>query len=179
VTKDNANPTLTPDFPRRGFGADINSRIFVGSVDWTPSEKFGLSSGYTHTHVTSEAQVIFFVNSARQDGISRYFMKDNFAFINTFIQFHPRVSLMTGYRFQKDTGQGDREPASIAELIGSYPLQFQTPEFRLAVKVAKNVEWIAGYQWYDYKEKFPNLQHYNAHLPYTSLRIFFDRGKGE
>jgi hypothetical protein len=179
VTKDNTNPTLTPDFPRRDFGADINSRIFVGSVDWTPNQKFGLSSGYTHTHVTSQAQVIFFFNSVRQDGISRYFMKDNFAFINTFIQFHPRVSLTTGYRFQKDSGQGDRLPASPAELIGSYPLQFQTPEFRLAVKVAKNVDWIAGYQWYDYKEKFQNLQHYNAHLPYTSLRIYFDRGRGE
>jgi hypothetical protein len=179
VTRDNTNPTLTPDFPRREFGADINSRIFVGSVDWTPNEKFGLSSGYTHTHVTSEAQVIFFFNSLRQDGISRYFMKDHFAFINTFIQFHPRVSLTTGYRFQKDAGQGNRVPASPAELIGSYPLQFQTPEFRLAVRMTKNVEWIAGYQWYDYKERFQNIQHYNAHLPYTSLRISFDRGRGE
>jgi hypothetical protein len=179
VTKDNTNPTLTPGFPQREFGTDINSRIFVGSLDWTPNEKFGLSSGYTHTHVTSQAQVIFFANSARQDGISRYFMKDNFAFINTFIQFHPRVSLASGYRFQKDSGQGDREPASPAELIGSNPLQFQSPEFRLGVRVAKNVEWIAGYQWYDYKEKFPNLQRYSAHLPYTSVRIFFDRGRGE
>ncbi len=179
VTKDNNNPTLTPEFPFRDFGVDINSRIYTGSVDWTPNEKFFLSSGYTYTRLTSQAQVIFFSNFQQLDGLSRYFFRDHFGFINTSIQLHPRATLFAGYFISKDNGAGDRKPVSAAELIGSYPLQFQSPEFRLSIRLTKNIDWIAGYRWYDYKEDFPNLQKYNAHLPYMSVKISFDRGKGE
>ncbi|MCI0487586.1 MAG: hypothetical protein L0229_13420 [Blastocatellia bacterium] len=177
VTKDNNNPTRTEEFPFRDFGADINSRVYSGSVDWTLNDKFYLSSGYTYTHLTSEAQVVFFFNSVLQDGLSRYFLRDHFAFINTTVQLHPRARLFAGYNIHNDRGQGDREPLSSAELIGSFPLQFQSPEFRLDLKLTRNIDWVAGYKWYDYKEKPERLQNYNAHLPYFALRFNFDRGR--
>lgn len=173
VTKDNTNPSIGID--GQNFGADINTRIFTGSADWTPSGKFTLSSGYTHTHVTSEAEVIFFLTgSVKTSGISRYFMKDNFAFITAYCQLHPRVHLYGGYRIHKDPGQEDRLPATNV-LISSYPYQFQSPEMRISVKLNNRMDWIAGYQYFDFKEKFINNQFYQAHLPYTSIRFYFGR----
>jgi hypothetical protein len=43
------------------------------------------------------------------------------------------------------------------------------------LKVNKNVDWIAGYQYVAYQEQFPKGDFYRAHLPYTSLRISFGR----
>jgi len=41
----------------------------------------------------------------------------------------------------------------------------------------KNMDWIAGYQYIDYKERFVNNQFYQAHLPYTSLRVYMGRAE--
>ena len=62
-------------------------------------------------------------------------------------------------------------------MITSYPVQFQSPEFRLAVKLHDRLDWNVGYQYFDFKEKFVNQQFYQAHLPYTSLKFYFNRPK--
>lgn len=173
VSRDNTNPSVNID--GKDFGVDVNSRIFTGTVDWTPNQKFYLSSGYNYTHLVSQAEVVFFLpSSVRATGLSRYFMKDNFAFINTYVEMHPRARLYAGYRFHKDPGQEDRVGFPTV-LIGSYPYQFQSPEVRLQFKLRSRMDWIAGYQYYDFKEKFVNNQFYQAHLPYTSLRFYFGR----
>lgn len=172
TTKDNTNPSLDQDL--QGFGADINSRAFSSSVDWTPSEKFNLTSGYSYFHVTSETNVVFFETGVRTEGLARYFMKDHFAFMTAYYEPHPRVRLYGAYRIHNDRGQGDRV-STTALLLTSFPYQLQSPEFKLSVKLHRNVDWIAGYQYFDYKERFVNDQFYQAHLPYTSLRIYFGK----
>ena len=104
-------------------------------------------------------------------------MRDHFGFLNLYVQPHARVSFFGSYRIHKDTGQGDRVPTSPAIFISSYPLQFQSPEARISIKLHDHLDWNLGYQYFDYKERFFNNQFYHAHLPYTSLRIYFDRGK--
>ena len=183
VTKDNSNPSLTDAIARQDFGADVNSRVYSGSVDWSPSAKFSLDSGYVHNHLTSDAVIVFFApppggtTSVRTTGLSRYFVRDNYAYLNTYIQLHPRATLFAGYRIHRDKGQGDRV-SSPTVLIGSYPVQFSSPEFRLAVRLHDRVDWNVGYQYFDFKERFVNNQFYQAHLPYTSLRFYFGRGNG-
>ena len=174
VTKDNTNPALTDPITLQRFGAAINTRIYSGSADWTPCPKFSLSSGYTYSHITSDADIIFFANSVRTAGLSRYFLRDNFAFLNTWWELHPRATLYASYRINHDSGQGDRV-SSPTVLVGSYPQQFQTPEFRLAVKLHNRVDWNVGYQYFSFQEKFGNLQWYQTHLPYTSLRFYLNR----
>jgi len=174
VTKDNTNPSPLNNLATAGSGVSVKSRIFTGSVDWTPSDKFNISSGYTHSHLTSEAEIIFFNNNVEVNGLSRYFMAENYFFVSTFAQVHPRLRLYAGYRINKDPGQGEHISAPTV-LVGSFPYQSQSPEFKIAVKLHQRVDWIAGYQYFDYKETFLNLQHYRAHLPYTSLRIYFGR----
>jgi len=172
VTKDNTNPVLTEDL--RNFGADVNSRVFSASADWTPKDTFNISGGYTYFHLTSETVVRFFLTDRLNavEGLARYFMKDNFAYMTAYWEPHPRLRLYGSYRIHNDRGQGDRVSTSDV-LLNSFPYQFQSPEFKFSVKLHRNVDWIVGYQYFDYKEKFVNKQFYQAHLPYTSLRIYF------
>ncbi len=173
ITKNNNNPSIAED--NRNFGVDIKSRVFTSSVDWSPKEKFSLNGGYTHSRITSDAQIIFFLtNNLKTFGESRYFQRDNFVFVSGFVQLHPRAQLFAGSRLHKDPGQGDRL-STTSVLIGSFPYEYQSSEAKFVVKLNKSVDWIAGYQYVDYKEQFINRQFYHAHLPYTSLRISFGR----
>ena len=182
VTRDNTNPTLLDRISRENFGADINTRIYSASVDWAASDKLSFNSGFTKTHISSDVAIIFFFAGVRQQGRSRYFVNDTFGFLNINAQLHKRASLYAGYRIHKDFGQGDRVSGiqgavlTRPEIITSYPMQFQSPEFRLAVKLHERLDWNVGYQYFDFKERFGNRQFYQAHLPYTSLKIYFNRG---
>jgi hypothetical protein len=175
VTKNNSNPTVTEDVPPRNFGVDIKTRIFSGSVSWAPNARFSLDSGYTYSRVTSDAAIIMFITSVRRNGVSQYFMRDHSVFVDAFVQIHPRVTAFASYRIGKDNGQGNLVSTDPTFLIDGYPYQFQSPEVRLAFKISNRVDWNVGYQYYNYKEKFASVQNYRAHLPYTSLRLYFGR----
>jgi hypothetical protein len=108
-------------------------------------------------------------------------VRNNFFFIDTTAQLMPRVTLYASYRINKDNGQGNRVPdptGTPGTLLSSYPLSFQSPETRLAIKLHRQVDWNIGYQYYNYNESVlvgPRPQNYHAHLPYTSLRIYIGR----
>lgn len=176
VTKDNNNPMQTTNNPPQDFGVDVNNRIYTSSVDWSPNEKLSFSGGYTYQQLTSEAAIIFPINLTNIRGISRYFIKDHYAFIDFFVMPHPRITLFASYHYDRDKGQENRISTLPENIIGSYPLQFQFPEVRAAFKLGKRFDWNVGYKFYDYKERFQTTQNYRAHLPYTSLRIYFGRG---
>jgi hypothetical protein len=171
VTRDNNNPALTQ--AGQDFGVDAKGRIFSVSADFTPSSKFSLTSGYTYNRLTSDSSIIFFLGGVQTTGDSLYFLRDHYFFFNSHVQLHPRVGLFFGYRIEKDTGQGDQVANSPSQLVSSYPLQFHSPDIRLTVKLHEHVDWNAGFQRFDYKEKFLNNQNYRANLPYTSLRLYF------
>lgn len=172
-TKDNTNPSRTQTIPPRDFGADVNARIYSASFDWTPNAKVSLNGGYTYNRVTSQTAIIFPINNVIREGLSRYFLRDNYAFLDGYFQLHKRFTVFGGYRISKDTGNGDVFNAANYLIVGSYPLQFQSPEVRVIFKINRNIDWNVGYQFYDYKEKVLSNQNYRAHLPYTSLRIYF------
>ena len=174
ITKDNNNPAITES--SRNFGVNIKSRVFTSSLDWSPNERFGLSGGYTRTNVTSDADIILFLANVQTFGQSQYFMRDNFVFMTGYARLFPRATLYAGYRLHNDPGQGSRSPTA-SSLIGSFPYEMQSPEAKLVLRLHKNVDWIAGYQYFGYEVPFPNTstQFYHAHLPYTSLRIYFGR----
>ena len=174
ITKDNNNPAIAES--NRNFGVNIKSRVFTSSLDWSPNERFALNGGYTKTNVTSDADIILALSGVLTFGESRYFMRDNFFFVSGYVQLFSRATLFGGYRLHNDPGQGNRSPAANL-LIGSFPYEMQSPEAKLVCKLHKNVDWIAGYQYFGYELRVPNTstQFYHAHLPYTSLRIFFGR----
>jgi hypothetical protein len=151
-------------------------------VDWSPTSKVSFSTGYNYNWLNSDAVIDYFFNSFRHPlGHSLYFVRNNFFFIDTTAQLRRRVTLFAAYRINKDNGQGTRlaDPTgSPGILVNSYPMSFQSPEARLAIKINRRLDWNLGYQYYNYRESplvGPRPQNYHAHLPYTSLRLYFGR----
>lgn len=173
ISKDNNNPSQTDDLSMRSFSADTRNRIFSASVDWSPDQNFSISSGYTYQRLTSETDIIVPVGGVLTQGISRYFVRDSYFFFDVFANPVKRVSLFASYRIGKDTGQGNLFAAVPQNIISSYPFQLHSPEARLAIRLTRNIDWNIGYQYYDYKERLGINQNYSAHLPYTSLKIYF------
>jgi len=97
------------------------------------------------------------------------------------VQLAPRATVFTSYRVNHDNGQGTRlaDPTGFpGTLVSSYPMTYQSPEVRLALKLNRRLDWNFGYQYYNYNESKlvgPRPQNYHAHLPYTSLRIYIGR----
>lgn len=182
ITKDNSNPSEIAGVSLEDFGVNVKSRIFTSSLDWTATSRFSLNTGYTYHWINSKAVVDYFFNSVRHPlGNSLYFGRNNFFFVESVARIAPRVTLFTAYRINRDNGQGNRvaDPTgNPGTLIASYPMSFQSPEARLAIKLHHRLDWNIGYQYYNYNESTivgPRPQNYHAHLPYTSLRIYFGR----
>jgi len=174
ITRDNTNPTVIDD---RDFGAEIETRIFSGSADWYVNERLNLTGGYTYFHATSDIIVQFnSAGGAVNFGPAQYFTREHFAFLTGYWQPHRRVNIYGAFRINHDRGQGDRVTTPLV-FVNSYPYQLSSPEVKVSFKLHRNVDWIAGYQYLDYKERFANSQFYQAHLPYTSLRVYFGRAE--
>jgi hypothetical protein len=185
VVRNNENPSFTSAVglvPAGQLVANVKSRIFSAYVDWTPDPRWAFSGGYTYHHLTSETDIVVPL-AALTPGFSRYFMRDNYAFIDVSAQPFNRVSFYASYRFNKDNGQGDKVSTAPQFIISSYPFRLHMPEVRVAVRLTRNIDWNVGYQYYEYRENLlrayfdpvPPNQNYNAHMPYTSLRIYFGR----
>jgi hypothetical protein len=194
ISRDNDNPgqatpgTGVPATPGE-FVTEVRSRIFSSSIDWDPINEVSLSGGYDYHHLTSEVSVLIPLGgSALTPGLSQYFVRDSYFFIDAHIRPFSRLTLFGSYRWDYDRGYGDRPiPALTSNLIlGGYPTDFKSPEFRAAIRINKHIDWNVGYQYYDYKEEpvqnfvyaLP-LQNYSAHMPYTSVRIYLGRQAGE
>ena len=182
ISRDNANPSEIAGVSLNDFGVSIKSRVFTSAIDWTASSRFSINGGYNYNWLNSNAVVNYFFNNLQHpDGRSLYYVRNNFFFIDTTALLFPRLSLFASYRINKDTGQGNRiaDPVGTpGTLLSSYPMSFQSPEARLAFKINRRLDWNVGYQYYNYSESTlvgPRPQNYHAHLPYTSLRLYFGR----
>ena len=182
ITKNNANPSEIAGVSLEDFGVSVKSRIFSSSLDWTTTSRFSISAGYNYHWINSSAKLDYFFNNVRHPlGNSLYLVRNNFFYVEAVSRIAPRVTLFTAYRINKDNGQGNRvaDPTGTpGTLIASYPMSFQSPEARLAIKLHQRLDWNFGYQYYNYNESTivgPRPQNYHSHLPYTSLRLYFGR----
>lgn len=182
VAKNNANPSEIAGVSLEDFGVSVKSKLFSSTVDWTASSRFSLSTGYNYHWINSDAVVDYFFNGVQHPlGHSLYLVRNNFFFVESVARLAPRATLFTAYRINKDNGQGNRiaDPTGRpGTLIASYPMSYQSPEARLAIKLHQRLDWNVGYQYYNYNESAlvgPRPQNYHAHLPYTSLRLYFGR----
>jgi hypothetical protein len=187
ITKDNSNPSEIAGVSLADFGVNVKSRTFTSSIDWAATPRLNVSTGYNYNWLNSDAVVDYFFQvppaaSVRHpSGHALYFVRNNFFFIDATARLSNRVTLYTSYRVNKDQGQGNRlaDPTgNPGTLVNSYPMSFQSPEARLVIKINKRLDWNLGYQYYNYNESplvGPRPQNYLAHLPYTSLRLYFGR----
>ena len=182
ITKNNSNPSEIAGVSLQDFGVDVKSRLFTAAIDWRANSRLSFSTGYNYNWVNSDAVVDYFYNSVRHPlGHSLYFMRNNFFYFDATAVLAPRVTLFASYRVNQDDGQGRRlaDPTGTpGTLISSYPMNFQSPEARLAIRINRRLDWNLGYQYYNYNESAlvgPRPQNYHAHMPYTSLRVYFGR----
>ncbi len=182
ITKNNSNPSEIAGVSLEDFGVSVKSRLFSTTLDWTPDSRASFSTGYNYHWITSNSAIEYFFNSVQHPfGHSVYYSRNNFFFIDAVLQPARRVTLFTSYRINKDNGQGNRVADPTGNpglLIASYPMSFQSPEARLAIKLHHRLDWNIGYQYYNYDESAivgPRPQNYHVHLPYTSLRIYIGR----
>ncbi len=213
ITKDNSNPSEIAGQTISDFGASIKSRIFTSSIDWMPTSRVTVNMGYNYTWVNTDSTIDYFyaVPPAaavfHHFGHALYYQRNNFFYLDLTTRLNRRMTLYTSYRLNQDNGQGNRLSAptdgtSIAPvvvpgvlnpignavqggtLITSYPMNFTSPEARLAIKLNRRLDWNLGYQYFAYNEtKFflntfpgsPRAQNYHAHLPYMSLRLYIGR----
>jgi hypothetical protein len=182
IAKNNSNPSEIAGVSLEDFGVSVKSKIFSSTLDWSATSRFSVSTGYNYHWVNSDAVVDYFFNSVQHPfGHSLYIVRNNFFFVETVARLAPRATLFAAYRINKDNGQGNRiaDPTGRpGTLIASYPMSFQSPEARLAIKLHHRLDWNIGYQYYNYNESTivgPRPQNYHAHLPYTSLRLYFGR----
>ena len=192
IIRDNSNPSEIAGVSLSDFGVDVKTRIFQTSVDWLVNQNLSVSVGYNYNWVNSDAIIDYFyqvppaASVEHPMGHSLYFQRNNFFYTDLVWRMTPRISLFSSYRINKDGGQGSRlsDPAgNPGTMITSYPMSFQSPEGRLAIRLNRHFDWNLGYQYYNYNEDgflrtfpgSPRAQNYHAHLPYMSLRLYFGR----
>jgi hypothetical protein len=184
ITKDNDNPGQSVTAPTASFVTQVRSRIFSSSIDWDPISEVSISGGYDYHWLTSEVSVLIPLGGPATAGLSQYFVRDNYFFIDGRFRPHNRVSLFGSFRWNKDNGANGMAIPPIASplILSSYPIDFKMPEVRGTFRLSRYVDWSVGYQYFDYSELTPQQvqygiapQNYNAHLPYVSLRIYLGR----
>jgi hypothetical protein len=185
ITRDNSNPSEISGVSLEDFGVKYKSRAFVSSVDWLAKSGLSVHAGYNYNWVNSNATIDYsYLSTANSNirGHALYYMRLNFSYIESTARLTNRVTFYTAYRISDDNGQGNRlsDPSATGArtLVSSYPMSFQSPEARLTMKLHRRLDWNVGYQYYNYNESplvGPRPQNYHAHLPYTSLRIYFGR----
>src|ERR1051326_1926316 len=193
IIRDNSNPSEIAGVSLSDFGVNLKTRIFQSSLDWIVRNKLTFNFGYNYNWVNSDAVIDYFYQvppaaSVRHpNGHALYFQRNNFFYTDVTWRPHPRVSFYGSYRVNQDNGQGDRlsvPTGNPGTLITSYPMSFQSPEGRLAIRLNRHLDWNLGYQYFNYNEDgfvrtFPlnamRPQNYHAHLPYMSLRIYIGR----
>lgn len=192
ILRDNSNPSEIAGVSLNDFGVDLKTRVFTSSVDWMPNSNITVNGGYNYNWVDSSAVVDYFYQAVpapaarHPNGLALYYQRLNYFFLDVTARLNRRMTLYTSYRISQDGGQGSRrsDPAGTpGTLISSYPMNYQSPEARLAIKLNRHFDWNLGYQYYAYNESdllntFPasvRPQNYHAHLPYMSLRLYFGR----
>lgn len=166
------------------------SRQYTANVSWTPPNRVALDAGYGKLHLDTASGILNFplfdgpnVTARR----SLYLSNLHHGHATLRVDVTERAVLFLGYSVVKDTAGGQKAASLIApfvpaypsfvfngtDLINSYPLTYQSPQGRLTIKVRNRISWNAGWQYYNYSERFTGLQNYHAHVVYTSLRSGF------
>ena len=158
------------------------ARNYSWDASWAPRSWFAFDAGYSKLHLDTVSGLAFF---AAPDFItgrnSVYISNVHAANFGARFGIAKRADVYAGYSITKDTGDGRSTPspqgttaqASLLLLSAqTFPLSFQSPQARLSIRLTSKVRWNAGWQFFNYHEKFQLWvapQNYRAHTGYTSV----------
>jgi hypothetical protein len=168
TTTDTTNPT--PQVENEG-----DFRAFSVSATWEPKERLWLTGGYNYDYLFNTADILFFINNVRNDGRSIYYSRQNLIFLDSRFAVTNRLDLFLVYRYIQDRGAPSSAsvPPGPNNFVTSFPLYRHNPEARIAFRFNNHVTANLSYRYYNYEEKFFNVQDYQAKIFTTSLRFTF------
>ena len=168
-----------------------HSRDLSFSSSFTLSNHWSLDASYNKRHLDtfanlwSEQPAPNSVTIVSVPGYtSRYVSNLHTVSVMAKTNLRKRGTLYLGYNIAKDTGDGRSAQnlgftdAAAAYMAGfnTFPMAYQAPLARLSIKVAPNLQWNAGWEFYRYNQKFAYFgyqPYFRAHTGYTSLSWTF------
>lgn len=191
-----AKYNLSTDY--RSFNNTNSSSLFVYSSrgrswaangGWTPFAGVQLDAGYSYIHLDTLTGLAYFANFTLVERDRSYYVSNlHTIHAGAQIQVKKRVDIYGGFVRTQDRGDGravaavpsnpggllltpETAPAFAAAQV--FPVSYQSPVLRFSVVLRPNLRWNAGWQYYDYTEKFLKLQDYSAHTGFVSLSYSF------
>jgi hypothetical protein len=159
-----------------------HSTTYTANASWNAKSWISLDASYSKLHVNTAGGLTFFSGSPATltDGESLYISNIHAGNLGLRFTLTRRADLYVGYNIARDTGDGrssdSLQAATPAEellySVQTFPLTYQTPLFRLSVKLTAKLRYNLGYQYYGYHENFGLLfdnQSYRAQTGFTSL----------
>ena len=164
-----------------------HSRNYTANASYSLSDWFSLDASYMKLHLDTLSGIAYFsgnIRSQLQSGSSLYISNVHAGNLGARIAIGKRADLYVGYTITKDTGdgrstatEGVTDPAlALFTAAQTFPLTYQSPLGRLSVKLTPKLRWNAGYQIYNYHDKFGQFgeyQNFHAHTGYTSVTWSF------
>jgi hypothetical protein len=157
------------------------ARNYSLDASWTPRGWFAFDAGYAKLHLDTVSGIAFFGGGILNQGFNSIYLSNIHA-VNFGARFAigKRADLYTGYSITRDTGDGRSAPAPAGSSgllapflsVQTFPLSFQSPLARLSVRLSPKMRWNAGWQFFNYHEKFDVWvapQNYHAQTGYTSV----------
>ncbi|HWR51905.1 MAG TPA: hypothetical protein VN428_12400 [Bryobacteraceae bacterium] len=168
----NANSVSLAEHSSRG-------RVWSADASWTPRGWFGLDASYSKLHLDTLTGLQYFAAGALLRDRSVYISEIHSTTFTARFGIGQRADFWAGYSRIQDTADprgGAQLPAFVR--AQAFPLVYDTPLARIAVRLRESVRLNAGWQFYRYSEKwFPadgfDPRRYNAHTGYTSLSWTF------
>jgi hypothetical protein len=178
------------------------SRNYGLDGSWIPNGWFAIDAGYGKMHYDSLGGIDFFVSTQLTSGQSLYISNIHTGTLMARFAITKRADISVGYSHIQDVGDGRSNalgqvvggtvvlspgatgpsvlsgalPATLPTQFyaaQTFPLQFESPQARVSIRINRLMRWNAGYQYYGYHEQFSSLQDFRAHTGYTSMSWAF------
>jgi hypothetical protein len=181
ILRNNSNPSEVDNVSLSDFTTSVKTRIFTSSIDWMPSSRLTINTGYNYNWLNNDAVIQYYyqvppaASLFHPNGHGLYFQRLNFFYLDLTARLNRRMTLFTSYRLNQDGGQGNRlsDPvggpaipggvippggtSAVAAnnggtLITSMPMTFNSPDARLQIMINRHLDWNLGYSYYSYNE---------------------------
>jgi hypothetical protein len=160
-----------------------HARTYSGEASWNARSWVSLDASYSKLHLDTVGGIDFFAGTPFASEVtgmeSIYISNIHAGNLGLRFALTKRADLYVGYNITKDTGDGRSslaaQPTAIQQVfynVQTFPLTYQSPLFRLSVRITEKVRYNLGYQYYGYNEQFglfSTYENFHANTGYTSL----------
>jgi hypothetical protein len=164
-----------------------HARNYSAEASWNARSWVSVDASYSKLHLDTVGGIAFFAGTTvtslftqEVTGMESIYVSNIHA-ANLGLRFAltKRTDLYLGYNITKDTGDGRgseaTQPTAIGQIfynVQTFPLTYQSPLFRISVKLTEKLRYNLGYQYYGYNEQFGLLstyENFHANTGYSSL----------